>query len=323
MWEEGKNLLNKEILAPVVLFAYNRPEHVQRTLTALNQNRLADKTNLYIFIDGPKSLEDLEKVRKVRSEVKDFRTLNRFKEIHVFESEYNKGLAKSIISGVNLIIKEYGNVIVLEDDILTAPDFLLFMNNALEYYRNDKRVWSISGYTFADKRIKKKCKHDIFPFYRGSSWGWSTWQDRWELTDWQLLDYTEFKTTPKKIATFARGGNDLPDLLDAQAQGAIDSWSIIFDYEESKRNCVTIYPRDPKAVNIGMDGTGTHCHQINGSLSNVNLKEKSFELVPIAINEHFMRLCTNYFSPKETIPEKIWMLLKTIYRKLQKGRTTS
>lgn len=40
--------------APVVVFAYNRKEHLKRTLEALAANEGADETSLYIYIDAPK-----------------------------------------------------------------------------------------------------------------------------------------------------------------------------------------------------------------------------------------------------------------------------
>ncbi len=311
-----ENLINKSELAPIVLFAYNRPEHVRRTLQALNQNKLADETKLYIFIDGPRNEKDLERVIQVRKEIKNFRACNSFQEVYVDESESNKGLAKSVIGGVDKIIKEYGKAIVVEDDILTAPDFLFFMNSALEYYEDDKRVWSISGYTFANKKILRRCKQDVFAFYRGSSWGWSTWKDRWELTDWSCSDYPEFKKDKRKRAAFSRGGADLPLLLDEQMQGKIDSWSIIFDYEQSKRGGLTIYPRVPKAVNIGRDGTGRHCHSMKEHIGIDSLQEHSFELTPVLIDKCLMKLCKDYFSPEETMRGRIITIFTNIYHKI-------
>ena len=306
------NLSDKSYLAPIILFAYKRPEHVRCTLQALDQNQLADESILFVFIDGPKNQKDLEKVLEVRKEIRDFKTKSRFREIFVFEAEKNKGLAKSVIDGVSWIIKKYGKVIVVEDDILTAPNFLLFMNSALEYYKDDKRIWSISGYTFADKKIMQTCKHDVFPFYRGSSWGWSTWKDRWELTDWTLSDYSEFITDKKRRAAFSRGGSDMLRLLDEQIQGEIDSWSIIFDYEQSKREGLTIYPRVPKAVNIGFDGSGQHCIKMD-AIGNTSLQEKSFELSPIFIDRRLMKVCTAFFSPEKTVKGRILIVLGSIY----------
>jgi hypothetical protein len=56
------------------------------------------------------------------------------------------GLADSIIDGVSMLAHRYGKVIVLEDDLVTSPYFLHYMNEALSIYENDDRVMHIAGY---------------------------------------------------------------------------------------------------------------------------------------------------------------------------------
>ncbi len=57
-------------LAPIVYFAYNRPEHTLHTLQALSNCRLAMDSDLYIYIDGPKataSEQDRQNIEAVKS----------------------------------------------------------------------------------------------------------------------------------------------------------------------------------------------------------------------------------------------------------------
>src|ERR1043165_6673251 len=106
-------------LAPIVLFVYNRPDHTLRTLEALSGNVLADQSQLFIFADGPKagaSAEVLEKIKRTREAVKSRKWCG---SQTIFESEENRGLAASVIAGVTKIVKEHGQVIVLEDDLIT------------------------------------------------------------------------------------------------------------------------------------------------------------------------------------------------------------
>jgi GT2 family glycosyltransferase len=114
-----------EKLSPIILFAYNRPEHTKKTVEALQKNKLAKDSLLYIFSDGPKREDDVPKIKKVRDYIK---TIKGFKKVEIFESNKNKGLANSVISGVTKIINKYGEVIVLEDDLITSPNFLVYMN---------------------------------------------------------------------------------------------------------------------------------------------------------------------------------------------------
>ena len=118
--------------------------------------------------------------------------INLFKKIHIIKAETNKGLARSVISGVTEIIEQYDKVIVVEDDLISAPDFLQYMNNALDFYKEDKSIWSICSYTFK-MNIPVHYKHDVYLSYRGGSWGWATWKDGWKKVDWEVDDYSNFK----------------------------------------------------------------------------------------------------------------------------------
>src|SRR5699024_3409085 len=105
----------------------------------------------------------------------------------------NKGLANSVISGVTKVIDKFGKVIVIEDDLISSTDFLSYMNNALEFYEMNKSIWSISGYNIPID-IPSNYKHDVYLSYRGCSWGWATWKNRWNQTDWSVKDYDAFKS---------------------------------------------------------------------------------------------------------------------------------
>ena len=122
----------------------------------------------------------------------------------IYESPYNKGLACSIIDGVTKIVNDYEKIIVLEDDLITTPNFLNFMNQALHFYITDATIFSISGYTLNLPSLPSYSK-DFYLGYRGSSWGWGTWKDRWDEVDWEIKDYDKFKIDPLAQLRFMRG----------------------------------------------------------------------------------------------------------------------
>ncbi len=53
-------------IAPIVLFAYNRPWHLQQTVESLAKNYLAGQSELFVFSDGPKTESDVPKVTEVK-----------------------------------------------------------------------------------------------------------------------------------------------------------------------------------------------------------------------------------------------------------------
>jgi hypothetical protein len=241
-------------LAPIILFVYNRPEETEKTLNALRQNFLAKDSDLYIFSDAAKDKLSEQKVREVRQII---HSREGFKSITIIEAEKNKGLANSVIDGVTNVIKKHRKAIVLEDDLISSPNFLLFMNQALDIYENNKQIISISGLTF-QVDIPKDYEYDVYFTHRMSSYGWGTWFDRWESIDWEVKDYDSFRWNWKKNLQFMRGGEDLPRMLVAYMKGKINSWAIRFAYHQYKTGTYTVYPTVSKVDNIGFDSAGTH-----------------------------------------------------------------
>ena len=129
-------------LAPILLFVYNRPDHVKRGIESLLANNLAKDSELYIFSDAAKNSETQTAVDEVRRFI---HTIQGFKEIHYVERTENWGLARNIIDGVTSLVNQYGKVIVLEDDLIVAPYFLQFMNDALETYQDEENVCHIQA----------------------------------------------------------------------------------------------------------------------------------------------------------------------------------
>ena len=252
-------------LAPIVLFVYNRPWHTRQTIETLQRCELASISDLYIFADGPKpdaTDECKENINAVRNYI---RNIDGFQSIHIEESPANKGLANSVISGVSKVIEKHDKVIVLEDDILTHPFFLQFMNDALYYYREDKRIFSIGAF-MDDISIPDEYPHDVFICQRIETQGWGTWSDRWNTTEWDLSRYPIFKhRTKKQIRHLCRGGDDLWPLLQMQAADKIDSWAARWQYNLTLSNGYCLRPIKTFVNNIGMDGSGTHCGNVLNS----------------------------------------------------------
>ena len=246
-----------ENLAPIVAFVYARPEHTKKMLESLEKNKLANESELYIFSDNAKKEKDKINVENVREIIRKTKQKNIFKNVVIVEAKQNKGLANSVIDGVTQIINKYGKAIVLEDDLILSTTFLQYMNNALDFYEENNKIWSISGYNLPIMFPENYAK-EIYLSYRGCSWGWATWKDRWNTVDWEVKDYKKFKHSYRKRKIINRGGPDMAQMLDAQMKGLCDSWAIRWCYEQAKQNKYTVYPVKSLIQNCGLDGTGTH-----------------------------------------------------------------
>ncbi|EDP68084.1 sugar transferase [Carnobacterium sp. AT7] len=275
------------MLAPVILFVYNRPIHTRKTLTSLARNNLAKESKLFIFSDDSKNSVQENNVKEVRAIIEEKEWLDFFKTVKIIKRSSNMGLANSVISGVTNLINQFDTAIVLEDDLIVSPYFLKYMNEALNYYENDSKIWSISGFNIPIQ-IPKHYKEDIYLSYRASSWGWATWKNRWEKVDWDITDYSTFKTNRKNRNKFNRGGRDLSYMLDAQMNNKIDSWAIRWCYAQSKLDSFTIYPIKSLVSNTGLDGSGTHSDYSKRYNNNLNTAE-SVKLTQITTNNKLLR----------------------------------
>lgn len=242
--------------APIIVFAYNRPDHLKRTLTALTKNKEAKESDLFIFVDGPKSDTGKDKNEAVYTVAKQYES-GFFKKVIIRKSNKNKGLAKSVITGVDEIINQYGKVIVTEDDAVCSPAYLAFMNEALDYYEDNAHIWSIGGYTVPIK-IPKEYFSDVLATQRSSSYAWATWKNRWEKIDWNVEDYPLFRWNFFERRNFNKWGSDRSSMLDDQMNGRVNSWAIRFDYAMYKNDMYNILPKQSLIKNIGHDGSGTH-----------------------------------------------------------------
>ena len=250
-------------LAPIVLFVYNRPTHVEKTIMALHKNHLSSESDLIIYSDAPKKDEDIPQVEKVRAFVK---SVTGFRSVNIIERHRNFGLSQNIIEGVTEIISTYGKIIVLEDDLVTSPYFLKFMNDGLSVYQDHHEVVSIHGYVYP---VSGKLP-DTF-FLRGADcWGWATWKHGWDNFESDgnyLLNEIKNKLLVKEF----NFNNSYPylQMLLAQVEGKTDSWAIRWHASAFLKEKFTLYPGKSLVQNIGIDDSGTH-HKYS-TIMNVDL----------------------------------------------------
>ena len=268
-------------LAPVVVFAYNRPLHLQRTLDALAACRLADRTHLHVFADGPRTPVAAEAAAEVRRVLAMETLAGRFASVRIQASEVNLGLANSIIRGVGQVIAGSGRVIVLEDDLLVSVDFLEFMNDCLEFYEHDLTIGSVTG-SCPIRTIPPGYQGSVFAVGRTSSHGWGTWRRVWDNVDWTGRSARELDESFRKRLAFNRHGNDRYDRLRRQLAGRIDSWSIRFGLSLFQKDLLTIYPTLNRVANIGFDNSGVHCRE--GESMNDVAAEGRYTLKPVVVD---------------------------------------
>lgn len=292
---------------PIIIFAFNRPSALINTIESLLQNEEAKDSDLFVFVDGPRANKpgEKQKVKDVQGYVK---TISGFKNVYYTFSNQNKGLGTSIIQGVTTVINTYGKAIVLEDDLIFATNFLAFMNQGLERYEKEKKIFSICGYSNKVK-VPNGYMYDSYFCTRSSSWGWGTWADRWNSVDWELTDWNKY--IDKKDAFNQWGGSDCWKMLKEWKEGKNKSWAIRFCFAQFLQNKLSLFPIISKVKNDGFDGEGTNCKKWSRFKYEFDeTNNKYFQYPPsLSVNKKLYKSAMSYNSIIIRIYSKIMYLI--------------
>ena len=239
-------------LSPIVVFAYNRPGHLESCLEALSRNPEARRSRIKIIVYGAKGPEDSQ---WVLATVQVARHKSPSPLTEIVERPRNLGLAKSIIDGVTRALTEWDTVIVIEDDLLVAPGFLAFMNASLKIYEHENAVVSVHGYVPPLRRSLEK----NFFLPGADCWGWATWRSGWavfEPSGSKLLK----ALTDQNLRREFNYDESFPffEMLEDQVAGKNNSWAIRWQASAFLEGKMTYHPARSLVQNTGFDGTGTH-----------------------------------------------------------------
>ena len=239
--------------APILLFTYNRLAHTRRCVEALLKNSLATESELFIYSDGAKDDTQQAAVSEVRYYIHNIRG---FKQITIIQRDENWGLARNIIDGVTTQVNRYGKVIVLEDDLVVAPYFLQFMNDALETYKNEPKVGHIQACDFTQDPTLP----DTFLIKWTGSWGWGTWDRAWKHFNPNGQELLQELEERKLTYTFDFNGKyGYTRMLRRQIAGKNNSWAIRWNASLFLKGILSLNVGRSLVQNEGFDGSGTHC----------------------------------------------------------------
>ncbi|WP_430446967.1 MAG: sugar transferase [Pseudomonas piscis] len=297
------------MLAPVIIFVYDRLEHTRQTINALKLNTLAHETDLFIYSDAAKSPENEQAVSDIRSYLP---SISGFRSVSIIHRNINFGLAKSIITGVSETLQKHDRVIVLEDDLVTSPYFLSYMNDGLEMYQSHPEVASIHGYIYPIEH------HDLpdYFFLKGADcWGWATWSRAWKNfeADGQTLLEQIQKASDKDDFDFS-GSYKYTKMLQDQVAGRNNSWAIRWYASAFLLGMVTLYPSRSFVHNIGNDGSGTHSEITDHFDANISMTYPSLSLIKTEDHTLARARIIKYFN--STKPNFISRVVRAIKRRL-------
>ena len=245
--------------APIAVFAYRRPDLLQRMFMSLRACLGFAQSSVTIFVDGPRTPADLPAVQAVR----DFAYGLRLSNVEVVVRDENLGLPRSIVAGARQLCARDGRVIVLEDDLLLSPHALDYFNLGLESFKNERRVWSICSYMYDVPELRLRTEAMALPL--AHPWGWATWERSLAAFDLDApIDPLDLESASFRTSFNLSGFRDFTAMLQLSVDGKISSWFIRWYYQIFKSDGLSIFPPQSFSRNIGISGSGgTHASVLN------------------------------------------------------------
>jgi|TARA_B110000967_G_C18822993_1_gene529767 hypothetical protein len=293
-------------LPGIAIFAYNRPNHLKRTIKNLIQNYNSANYDIYFFCNGLNKDANPKKHLEIQNIIKRIKHFNSKK---VFLRTKNIGLANNILQGVSEVFKKKKSVIIIEDDIITNKNYLNYMSGGLDFFKNDKLIGTITGYSFTN--IDKLSSKDIYLSQRHASWGWGTWSHVWHKMRWDkkwILSKMNNKNFKKN---FNNSGKDMHTALNKQLNGYNDALDILVNLNCFIMNRYSVCPKKSLLYNVGLDGSGTHCRKGDQIFNNFSKSFGVSAFQKIYVEKKIIRKIKESFSTPIYI--RIYNKLKKIF----------
>jgi len=238
----------------IAVFCYKRPEKLRVSMEALLKNPECSDLEIIFFCDGPKGERDREGVMATREYI---RSLTGFKKIHHQFREKNLSTGPNFQQGITYLYSNYERFIVVEDDLVVTPNYLRYLIDALEFYKDRQDVFCVTGFCFPID--KGNYEYDTLVHTRFCSYGWGSWSNRVSsvIFDSKGLS-TLMEETPGFAAKLNAEGLDLQRMLKRQIDGRISTWDIQMQVHVATNSKKVIYPVISKTHNIGFDEESTN-----------------------------------------------------------------
>jgi len=305
-------------LAPVLVLVYTRKKHFIDCIESLSRCRLANQTHLFIASDAAKTEADEEAVKDIRNYCAG---IEGFRKVELIANEENLGVDRSFNNARAIIFQEYDRLIFTEDDNVFSPNFLEFINDGLEYYKDNAYVFSICGYTFPFQ-MPKKCDSDVFSSTFMSGWGFGVWKEKFLAVDF-YPKHLDKSLRHKKRVSYTLIYLMYPVLKDNSLYG-----DVLMEYHCLKNDMVNIFPKISLVQSHGFDGSGLNTG-INPKFSSQEIcsEKKVFKFIdditiqPDIENRYIDAVDFPFTNATEKIflkiIQKIWIMIRIVLTTMQ------
>ncbi len=277
------------IYAPVIIPTLCRSEHLIRCVESLKKNTWSDKTDVYIGLDYPSKENHWEGYNKIKKYLEgDFPEFHSFR---VFIRKKNYGATRNTRALMKCCAKEHDRYLYVEDDLELSPNYLQYMDEALEAYKNDDSVVGVAGYSYPLPWKAASGCTVVKQNFNGSAWGRGFWFKKRK----KLMRFLRPNGLSKSFAVAYRSGkfNQMIDFaIKDYVTMAKNGWSSKRGFLNSTtdvamriylavRQRYFIMPIISKVRNHGYDGTGCFCQRIEGNTNSYHVDGYAFSEQPI------------------------------------------
>jgi hypothetical protein len=267
-------MTNWALDSAVCLFIFNRPEMTRQVFSRI---AAAEPPRLYVVADGPRDGVDgdADACRGARAVTED---VDWDCDIERNYADENYGIKRRFVTGLEWLFDHESEAIILEDDCVPNLDFFRFCATMLERYRDDERVWDITGTNYLGTwRPDQQSYHFS---YLGGIWGWATWRRSWEAYDPEMVQWEDDAVRDRLKDVLA------DDALAAYAEtvysrtyrGLIETWDYQWGFSKQINSGLSVVPAKNLVSNVGFGEGATNTTDEDRELADVQTHEIAFPL---------------------------------------------
>ena len=225
-------------------------------------------------------------------------------------------LFTSLWGALDWVFNNEENAIILEEDCVASLAFFDYSQKLLAMYKNEPKVWMISGNNFTPKGNPEGLSY----FYTRYAhiYGWATWSDRWKKMDREMVGWPVMKQSRKLKLYSVNGISSLYHryIFNQTYKLTMTNWDSVFVYNCMNNNAYGIIPNENLVSNIGVVGVN-HSSKYNEYKDVITSKKEKFsiakepnEIAPTGYDSYHFK----YHILKPLIIRKLELIARYFYK---------